>query len=179
MGTTCETHFVDGKGRTCAVMWRAQDGYPTSHGAELQDLLGTFQLVEGLVTDTASNRTASRNAEKPRRATGMPCVAAQAVAYFKTHGSGYFYLQPSGYFDMPPSFRYTAHVDGGGTLCLRCEVSAIDAHVDLEAVSRPGIPVPHSWRLLYDGPASSFDPEDAEQTAFDEYDDDDVEPEST
>jgi hypothetical protein len=171
MGTTSETHFVDDQGRTCAVLWRAVDGNPTAHGADLQEFLGTCRLVNGLFKGPECGSNPVWAADEPRCAVGMPCLAAQAVAFFKAEKPGYFYLQPPEYYDLPANFRYTACVDSSGTLSLRCEVPTFDTDVDWN--SPPGVPVPHSWHVLYDGPAGSFDPEDAEQTAWDEYEVDD------
>lgn len=164
MGTTAETHFVDDRGRTCAVLWRAIDGHPKGYGAELQNLLGTFRFVDGLSGQRESGLIRLRTVDEPRIALGMPCLAAQAVALLKDDEAGYVFLQPPGYFDLPPAFRYTVCVDGTGVLSLRCEVPVLDT--DLHGASAPGETVPHTWRVLYDGPASSFDPDDAERSAF-------------
>lgn len=164
MSTTAETHFIDDQGRTCAVLWRTMDGYPTTHGAELKELLGTFRLVKGLSEHRDRARICFHDIEEPRLAVGIPCLAAQVVALFKEDEPGHFYLQSPGYFELPPSFRYAIYVDDAGILSLRCEVP--DFEENLADHSSRDAPVRYSWHVLYDGPANSFDPDEVERWAF-------------
>jgi hypothetical protein len=140
------------------------DGYPTTHGAELKELLGTFRLVKGLSEHRHRGRICCRGIEEPRLAVGMPCLAAQVVSHFKADEPGRFYLQPPDCFELPPSFRYSIYIDDAGILSLRCEVPEFEENL----ASQPPreAPARYSWHTLYDGPVNSFDPDEAERWAF-------------
>ena len=156
MSTSAETVFLDG-GRICAVLWRHYDGYPTSHGEELKDLLGTFRLENG--PPTLRSPSAIAVLDFRRVANGMGCLAAQVVAHFK-EGPGDFYLCPPNPFPHPASFRYTVYLAEGDSVQLRCEVPAWPA-----ADTGPCASDEFTWRELYDGPAEEFDCEEAEDLA--------------
>jgi hypothetical protein len=61
------------------------DGYSSGHGLQLANFLTPIELVNGLSLDDEGKRVAN----------GMPCLADQLVAHFKT-GVGGIYLEAIG-----------------------------------------------------------------------------------
>jgi hypothetical protein len=89
MGTRSLTVVVDkswDKETELCVMYRQMDGYPSGHGAELKDFLKGMRIVNGINSSLRGTKFAN----------GMPCLAAQMVAHFKTDREGGFYLHPAG-----------------------------------------------------------------------------------
>lgn len=96
MGTRSLTIFKDEDGKTLATLYRQMDGYPEGHGVELAEFLAPFTIVNGY-----SGR------EKQPAANGLGCLAAQAIAHFKTKsGIGGFYLYPEGAKDVGEEYVY-------------------------------------------------------------------------
>jgi hypothetical protein len=88
------------------VMYRQYDGYPKGHGAELQEFLKGFVVVNGI-------SLAPGEKSPIRMANGGGCLAAQVVAHFKTDVGG-FYLYPAGTRDVGEEWIYdvTPSCDG-------------------------------------------------------------------
>jgi hypothetical protein len=84
-------------------MYRQFDGYPTGHGAELAEFLNRGRIVNGLI-HTKTPQELVYN--------GMPCLAAQLVAHFKTE-PGQFYLYPVTAEDCGQDFEYHIYNIGG------------------------------------------------------------------
>jgi hypothetical protein len=109
MGTRSLTVFVDTDGETeqeIAVLYRQFDGYPSGHGLDLCEFLSGMTIVNGL------------NGQK-RVANGMPCLAAQVVAHFKTE-AGHFYLYPAGTRDTGEEYTYTVYGKEGEEPQVKC-----------------------------------------------------------
>lgn len=84
MGTPHLTIFVDRCVQVC-VLYGQFDGHFRSHGQRLKEFLTPFYLVNGYGSEDSQNSAAN----------GIGCLAAQAVAHFKT-GIGHFLLKSSG-----------------------------------------------------------------------------------
>ena len=95
MGTRCLTVFREADGTEIVVLYRQLDGYPSGHGEELERLLESKTLVNGLPLR-----------DDPSLANGMGCLAAQVVAHLKT-GPGGFYLHPAGTRGVGEEYVYT------------------------------------------------------------------------
>lgn len=80
MGTRSLTTVFDESGKPLLSLYRQMDGYYEGHGAELQEFLKEFGIVNGIGSNTPA-----------KAANGMACLAAQLVAHFKT-GIGQFYI---------------------------------------------------------------------------------------
>jgi hypothetical protein len=80
MGTRALTFVYEGE-TPIINMYRQYDGYPTGHGAELAQFLGSGQMVNGLTSR-----------DEPVF-NGMGCLAAQMIAHFKQTPGG-FYIHP-------------------------------------------------------------------------------------
>jgi hypothetical protein len=99
MGTRALTFVYDNDGQTAIMnLYRQFDGYPDGHGAELAEFLMPLQIVNGYSPDATN------------QANGMPCLAAQLVAHFKT-GTGGFYLYPVGTTDCGQDYVYHVYAD--------------------------------------------------------------------
>ena len=94
MGTRSLTIFNDGGEREIVVMYRQMDGYLEGHGVDLAEFLSPFIVVNGI--GVGDNRVI---------ANGMSCLAAQAIAHFKT-GVGSIYLYPAGTRDAGEEYIY-------------------------------------------------------------------------
>lgn len=107
MGTRSLTIF---EGRAeIAVLYRQFDGYPhNGHGQELAEFLAGFRIVNGI------------GARDSKLANGLECLAAQAVAHFKSE-PGHFYLYPAGTRDCGEEFRYTVYGAPGMEPKIRAE----------------------------------------------------------
>lgn len=81
-------------------LYRQYDGYPEGHGQELVDFLKQFTLTNGLVRESGS-----------KTANGMPCLAAQLVAHFKTE-AGQFYLEPITAKECGQDYEYHIYSNG-------------------------------------------------------------------
>ena len=149
MGTRSLTIVLDEEGREICVIYRQFDGYPTGHGGELKAFLKSFHVVNGFGSHTPV-----------RAANGMPCLAAQLIAHFKT-GIGGFYLYPSGSRDMGEEYIYTIyqktdHVVLPQSLFLRIQAGAI-TFFGFPGTNQANMPV------IYDGLLDDFDPETVQQ----------------
>lgn len=112
MGTRCLTIFKEADGEEIAVLYRQIDGHPEGHGDELDRFLEEKTLVNGLPMK-----------DNPVLANGMPCLAAQVVAHFKTE-PGSFYLHPAGTRNIGEEYLYTvepANPSGLGPVKLSIE----------------------------------------------------------
>jgi len=108
MGTRSLT-FVYDEQEPIINMYRQYDGYPTGHGAELAEFLTQFTMVNGLGIN-----------ETRKVANGMPCLAAQLVAHFKSEAGG-FYLYPTSTVDCGQDYEY--HVYHNGSEGLRVSIT--------------------------------------------------------
>lgn len=130
MGTPHLTIFVDCGVQVC-VLYGQFDGHCFSHGHKLKEFLNPFYLVNGYSSEDTKNPAAN----------GIGCLAAQAVAHFKTRIGG-FLLQSSGAeLDQEP---YVYVVSTGSPIDFRR--SAIN------------IAVYCGGELAYSGPVSEFFP---------------------
>jgi hypothetical protein len=77
-------------------MYRQFDGYPEGHGQELAEFLNRGRMVNGLIMTKTPQELVYN---------GMPCLAAQLVANFKTEPGG-FYLYPVTAEDCGQDFEY-------------------------------------------------------------------------
>ena len=138
MGTRSLTVVLDSNECEICVLYRQYDGYPTGHGAELQEFLSGFQIVNGL---------GSQREEKI--ANGMDCLAAQLIAHFKKEAGG-FYLYPAGTRDCGEEYIYTLYLQSNN-LMLRLYGGAV-TYFGLPGTKQSSMPV------LYDGRVELFDP---------------------
>ena len=79
MSTRSTTWFITNTGACLVNMYRQYDGYPEGHGKELATFLAGIRRVGGRGPVGTAN--------------GIQCLAAQAVAHFKTE-PGNIYLVP-------------------------------------------------------------------------------------
>lgn len=104
MGTRALIHIKKGS-ETLTTIYRQFDGYPSGMGADLQDLIGDLEIVNGY--------------QGGRQANGMGCLAAQIVAGMKD-GVGNVYIYPAGASDCGEEYVYTLS-DQQGAVHVRCE----------------------------------------------------------
>lgn len=102
MGTRSLTVFVEEDGTEIVVMYRQFDGYLEGMGKDLAEFLDGIKLVNGIPMGTTK-----------RLANGMGCLAAQAIADFKTE-VGNVYLYPAGTRDCGEEFIYTVYPQADG-----------------------------------------------------------------
>ena len=107
MGTRSLTFVYDGE-ETIINMYRQYDGYPTGHGAELAEFLGSFEAITNGI----------RVGEQRKTANGMGCLAAQLVSHFKGDSAGQFYLYPASAKDCGQDYEYHVYSDQRG-ICVR------------------------------------------------------------
>jgi hypothetical protein len=141
MGTRSLTVIKDEK-QEIAVLYRQYDGYPSGHGLELADFLKPFTVVNGL------------SGNKTNIANGMPCLAAQIIAHFKSE-PGQFYLHAAGSRDLGEEYIYTVYYHNK-TLCLKVQAGA------MTFFGLPGSKQ-DSMNVIYDGPVANFEPKLAEK----------------
>ena len=101
MGTACITTIREG-GVDLARIYRQSDGYPTGHGKELKEILGSMKIVNGFQSEM----------EMGEYANGLGCMAAQLVARLKKRIGG-IYLEPSDEY-----WSYLLEADIGGQIIL-------------------------------------------------------------
>lgn len=131
MGIRSLTVVVDkswDKETELCVMYRQMDGYPSGHGAELKEFLKGMRIVNGINSSLRGTKFAN----------GMPCLAAQMVAHFKTDREGGFYLHPAGTRGCGAEYVYVISGKFG------------DVEPHLEVLGGEEAPI-------YSGPASGFD----------------------
>lgn len=144
MGTRCLTVFQDSDRKEICVMYRQFDGYPSSHGNDLKELLGGMQVVNGI------------SGRDQKIANGIGCLAAQVIAHFKKEPGG-FYVHPAGTRDCGEEFIYTLHCPTQtGPVHLRVQSGAV-TFFGMPGTKQANMPV------LYDGPIDDFDAEKAEK----------------
>ena len=110
MGTRSLTKFVDEySGKHLVNMYRQFDGYPEGLGFELAEFLTGMTVVNGITVG-----------QPERKANGMGCLAAQAIAHFKD-GVGNVYLLPLEAHDVGEEYVYIVSCpDKTGPLNMRC-----------------------------------------------------------
>jgi hypothetical protein len=89
-------------------MYRQFDGYPSGHGAELQEFLSGFTIVNGL-----------SRVENRRVANGAGCLAAQAVEHFKNGPGGVYLTAPRLALDWE-DYGYLVIVDESAHVHVKC-----------------------------------------------------------
>lgn len=99
MGTRSLT-FVYDDNKAIINMYRQFDGYPSGHGQELAEFLGSFAAVTNGI----------RMGDTRKTANGMGCLAAQLVSNFKTEVGG-FYLYPTSAKDCGQEYEYHVYAD--------------------------------------------------------------------
>lgn len=99
MGTCCTTRIRFKRGKnspvTLLTFHRHSDGHPDSHGLELANELGSYEIVNGL-------RIGGGNANQ---ANGPGCLAAQLLCSFKD-GPGGIYLVPDNEDEFTGNYHY-------------------------------------------------------------------------
>lgn len=101
MSTRSTTKFIDETGTCLCAMYRQMDGYPSGHGKELAEFLSGIKRI---------------NCKGPvGTANGIQCLAAQAVAHFKTEPGG-IYLVP---FDQEEEWNYVVAATSNAGWLLR------------------------------------------------------------
>lgn len=112
MSTRSTTKFIDETGACLCAMYRQMDGYPSGHGKELATFLSGITRI---------------NSKGPvGTANGIQCLAAQAVAHFKTEPGG-IYLMP---FDQEEQWNYVVAEHSNGDWMLRVIDCTGDKDVD-------------------------------------------------
>lgn len=79
------------RGKLLCTLYRQFDGYPTSHGQELFDIINPLKMVNGYNDKLQAN--------------GMGCLAAQIIAGIKD-GVGNVYVYPAGSKDCGEEYIY-------------------------------------------------------------------------
>lgn len=101
MGTRSLTLvYEEGSKKPFINMYRQYDGYPSGHGLELAEFLGSFAAVTNGIMVGETRKTAN----------GMGCLAAQLVANFKTEVGG-IYLYPVSARDCGQEYEYHIYQD--------------------------------------------------------------------
>lgn len=107
MGTRSLTKFINENDKVVACVYRQYDGYPSGHGKDIEDCLGSRELVNSY--------------SKPAtQVNGIGCAAAMLVAAIKD-GCGNVYLFPTDAENQ----EYTYTVYGVGS-ALHVKVEAYD-----------------------------------------------------
>ena len=130
MGTPHLTIFVE-RGVQVCVLYGQFDGHFFSHGQELKEFLNPFYLVNGYSSEDAKNSAAN----------GIGCLAAQAVAHFKTRIGNFLLQSPGVELDQEP---YVYVVSTGSPIDAWKSAINIAAYCD--------------GNLAYNGPVSEFFP---------------------
>ena len=99
MGTRSLT-FVYDDGKAIINMYRQFDGYPSGHGVELAEFLGSFAAITNGIAMGEQRKTAN----------GMGCLAAQLICNFKKEAGG-FYLYPTSAKDCGQEYEYHVYMD--------------------------------------------------------------------
>ena len=97
MGTRSLTFVYDGD-KQIINMYRQFDGYPSGHGAELAEFLGSGEMVNGYSDKDA------------KQFNGMGCLAAQMIANFKNSVGG-FYIHAVTDTDCWQDYEYHVYED--------------------------------------------------------------------
>jgi len=101
MSTRSTTKFIDETGECMVCMYRQTDGSPSDHGKELAEFLSGIRRIGGKGPVGTAN--------------GIRCLAAQAVAHFKTE-PGRVYLVPA---DQEEEWNYVVAETSNGDWMLR------------------------------------------------------------
>ena len=97
-------NYNQGRWVDLARIYRQSDGYPTGHGKELKEILGSMKIVNGFQSEM----------EMGEYANGLGCMAAQLVARLKTR-IGSIYLVHA---DEEEYWHYILEDDIGGQIIL-------------------------------------------------------------
>jgi hypothetical protein len=97
MGTRSLTFVYDGD-KAIINMYRQFDGYPSGHGVELAEFLGSGEMVNGF---------SDKNA---KQFNGMGCLAASMIAHFKNSVGG-FYIHAVTDTDCWQDYEYHVYED--------------------------------------------------------------------
>ena len=97
MVTRSLTFVYDGD-KQIINMYRQFDGYPSGHGAELAEFLGSGEMVNGYSDKDA------------KQFNGMGCLAAQMIANFKNSVGG-FYIHAVTDTDCWQDYEYHVYED--------------------------------------------------------------------
>ena len=97
MGTRSLTFVYDGD-KQIINMYRQFDGYPSGHGAELAEFLGSGEMVNGY------------SDKDTKQFNGMGCLAAQMIANFKNSVGG-FYIHAVTDTDCWQDYEYHVYED--------------------------------------------------------------------
>jgi hypothetical protein len=97
MGTRSLTFVYDGD-KAIINMYRQFDGYPSGHGTELAEFLGSGEMVNGYSDKDA------------KQFNGMGCLAAQMIANFKNSVGG-FYIHAVTDTDCWQDYEYHVYED--------------------------------------------------------------------
>ena len=97
MGTRSLTFVYDGD-KAIINMYRQFDGYPSGHGIELAEFLGSGEMVNGYSDKDA------------KQFNGMGCLAAQMIANFKNSVGG-FYIHAVTDTDCWQDYEYHVYED--------------------------------------------------------------------
>jgi len=122
-------------------MYRHYDGYPSGHGVELARYLTDCLLVNGWPSDDAMRRYAK---EGVAVFNGADSLAAHVVKEFASRLPEEIYLMPTGVSAAEVCAEYVYDVIPGGK---DCGPQAVALRVCQLEPSR----------ILYEGPAASFD----------------------
>lgn len=102
MGTRSLTYVYD-EGKPLVCMYRQFDDYPSGHGAELAEFLGSSKMVNGI------------SPEDEKVFNGVECLAAQMVAHFKKGPGGIYLMVPELDADHGQEYEYhIEHADARG-----------------------------------------------------------------
>lgn len=112
MSTRSVTKFITPAGDCVAALYRQMGGYPEDHGKELATFLSGIRRISGKGPAGAAN--------------GIQCLAAQAVAHFKTEPGG-FYLVP---FGQEEEWNYVVAENSNGDWTLRVMDCTGDKDID-------------------------------------------------
>lgn len=137
MGTRSYTHVFEGDTLLVSI-YRQYDGYPSGHGRDVKDALGSRQLVNGI-----------RGEGRDEVVNGMSCAAALLVAHLKSDmEAGGIYIEKP---DASQTEEYTYYISGksyeGGFLGNDGKKT-----INLRVVSG-------YYGEIYNGPIEDFDPD--------------------
>lgn len=98
MGTRSLTHIYEKDEKTpfCTI-YRQFDGYPSGLGADIKEILGSKQLVNGF-------------SDPKNQVNGMGCAAATLIAGLKD-GCGNVYIYPANSKGCGEQYTYHLHAD--------------------------------------------------------------------
>ena len=102
MGTRSNTVIIEtayGKPFRLVNIYRQMDGYPSGHGKELADFLGSITMCNGI----------GLSGENEHIANGAGCLAAQLIAHLKTEPGSIYLDKPTGHLDNDYAYLISAN----------------------------------------------------------------------